>query len=278
MQKTKYIFITGGVCSGLGKGIASASIGAILKSCGYSVFSLKLDPSPFQHGEVFVTDDGAETDLDLGHYERFIDTNVSRFSNLTTGQVYQRVLRDERRGDFLGKTIQIIPHITDAIQEYINKTSRMRKTDILLIEIGGTVGDIEGEPFLEAVREFTREKGEENVFFVHVTLLPFLVASQELKTKPTQMSLGELFRRGIRPDVVLCRSDYPIGLGERKKIGLFASIPTTAVIPAPTVKSIYEVPLFLEKFNISKIIFDKLQLPKKKPNLKPWAQLVRRVH
>ncbi len=287
MKNTKYIFITGGVCSGLGKGIASASIGAILKSCGYSVFSLKLDPylnvdpgtmSPYQHGEVFVTNDGAETDLDLGHYERFIDTNVSKLSNLTTGQVYQEVLRNERRGDFLGKTIQIIPHITEAIKKYIDKTARQSKADILLIEIGGTVGDIEGEPFLEAIREFTQEKGETNVFFAHLTLLPFLAASQELKTKPTQMSLGELFRRGIRPDVVLCRTDYPIGIGERKKIALFASIPLAAVIPAPTVKSIYEVPLNLEKAKISQIIFKKLQLPLKKPNLKPWAQLVRRVH
>lgn len=286
MQQTKYIFITGGVCSGLGKGIASASIGAILKSCGYSVFSLKLDPyinvdpgtmSPYQHGEVYVTDDGAETDLDLGHYERFIDTNVSQLSNLTTGQVYQEVLRHERRGDFLGKTIQIIPHITDAIQAYIDKTARISKADFLLVEIGGTVGDIEGEPFLEAVREFHRAKSDSNVFFVHVTLVPFIVASQELKTKPTQMSLGELFRRGIHPDVVLCRSDFPLGMAERKKIGLFASIPTQAVILAPTVKTIYEVPLILEKQGISKIIFSKFGLPKRKPNLKEWAKLVRRI-
>ena len=287
MTKTKYIFITGGVCSGLGKGIASASIGAILKSCGYSVFPLKLDPylnvdpgtmSPFQHGEVFVTDDGTETDLDLGHYERFIDVNLTKLSNLTTGQVYQEVLQNERRGDFLGKTIQIVPHITDAIKRYIERAAKKSKADFLLLEIGGTVGDIEGEPYLEAARQFHREKGDENVMFVHLTLLPFIQASQELKTKPTQMSVRELHRRGIRPDIVLCRSDINVGTEEIKKIALFSDISTQAVIPALTVKSIYEVPLRLEKYHISKIIFSKLNLPTRKPNLKAWQNLFRRIN
>ena len=287
MKRTKFIFISGGVCSGLGKGIASASIGAILKSCGYSVFPLKLDPylnvdpgtmSPFQHGEVFVTDDGTETDLDLGHYERFIDVSLTQLSNLTTGQVYQKVLRDERRGDFLGKTIQIVPHITDAIKEFIEHAARKSAADFLLLEIGGTVGDIEGEPYLEAARQFYREKGDDRVMFVHLTLLPFIQASQELKTKPTQMSVRELHRRGIQPHIILCRSDVPIGSDEIKKIALFSDVTAEAVIPAPTVKSIYEVPLQLEKHHIAKIIFSKLKLANKKPDLRQWSNLVRKIY
>ena len=227
MEKTKYIFITGGVCSGLGKGIASASIGAILGSCGYKIFTLKLDPylnidpgtmSPYQHGEVYVTDDGAETDLDLGHYERFIDTNLSKLSNLTTGRVYAKVLQGERSGDYLGKTIQIIPHITNEIKAHIRKAAEESKADFLLIEIGGTVGDIEGEPYLEAARQFHREVGTDSVLFVHLTLLPFLTASGELKTKPTQASVRELYRRGIQPDIILARSDKPIDKESIQKI------------------------------------------------------------
>lgn len=286
MSETKYIFITGGVCSGLGKGIATASIGAILKASGYSVFTLKLDPylnidpgtmSPYQHGEVFVTDDGTETDLDLGHYERFIDVNLSQLSNLTTGQVYQQVLQSERRGTYLGKTIQIIPHITNAIKNYILKAAKQSKADILLIEVGGTVGDIEGDPYLEAARQFQHEIGRGHVMFVLLTLLPFLAASRELKTKPTQMAVRELHRRGIQPDIILGRSDLPIGKNEIDKIALFGDVSSRAVIPALTVESIYEVPLRFEKYKMSSIIFDRLQLKRRKPDLKEWKQLLRRI-
>ena len=287
MSKTKYIFITGGVCSGLGKGIASASIGAILRSAGYSVFSAKLDPylnidpgtmSPFQHGEVFVTDDGTETDLDLGHYERFIDTNLSKLSNLTTGRVYEKVLQGERSGTYLGKTIQIVPHITNEIKRYIKKAATDSKADFLLAEIGGTVGDIEGEPFLEALRQFHNEAGHENVLFVHLTLLPFLKASQELKTKPTQMSVRELHRRGIQPDIILARSDKAVKKEELSKIAMFADIDERSVIPALTVKSIYEVPIYFEKkYKISDIIFDKMNLPKRKPKLDKWEAYVKKI-
>lgn len=287
MTKTKFIFITGGVCSGLGKGIASASIGAILKSAGYSVFTSKLDPylnidpgtmSPYQHGEVFVTDDGTETDLDLGHYERFIDTNVSKLSNLTTGRVYEKVLRGERSGDYLGKTIQIVPHITNEIKRYIKKAATESKADFLLTEIGGTVGDIEGEPFLEALRQFHNEMGDENVMFIHLTLLPYLLASRELKTKPTQMSVRELHRRGIQPDIILARSDFKISVEELEKIAMFADIDPKAVIPALTVSSIYEVPVLFEKdSHISDIIFKKLNLPKKKVKLDDWEAYVKKI-
>ena len=286
MVKTKYIFITGGVCSGLGKGIASASIGAILKSAGYSVYTSKLDPylnidpgtmSPYQHGEVFVTDDGSETDLDLGHYERFIDTSLSKLSNLTTGRVYETVLKGERAGAYLGKTIQIVPHITNEIKDYLRNAAKESKADFLLVEIGGTVGDIEGEPFLEALRQFHNEMGDENVMFVHLTLLPYLIASRELKTKPTQMSVRELHRRGIQPDIILTRSDLKVGKDELKKIAMFADVDPRAVIPALTVKTIYEVPILFEKANISEIIFVKLKLPKKKPDLSEWKALVSKI-
>jgi len=287
MKQTKYIFITGGVCSGLGKGIASASIGAILHSAGYSVFSSKLDPylnidpgtmSPFQHGEVYVTDDGTETDLDLGHYERFIDTSLSKLSNLTTGRVYEKVLQGERSGSYLGKTIQIVPHITNEIKDYIRKAAKETKADFLLVEIGGTVGDIEGEPFLEALRQFHNEMGDENVMFVHLTLLPYLKASGELKTKPTQMSVREMYRRGIQPDIILARSDKKIAKEEIDKIAMFADIAPEAVIPALTVRSIYEVPLLYEKkYHISDIIYKKLKLAKKKPKLDKWQSLVKKI-
>ena len=287
MKNTKYIFITGGVCSGLGKGIASASIGAILKSAGFSVFTSKLDPylnidpgtmSPYQHGEVFVTDDGTETDLDLGHYERFIDINLSKLSNLTTGRVYDKVLKGERSGAYLGKTIQIVPHITNEIKDYIRHAAEETKADFLLIEIGGTVGDMEGEPFLEALRQFHHEMGDENVMFVHLTLLPYLSASRELKTKPTQMSVRELHRRGIQPDIILARSDLKIGQDELDKIAMFADVDPKAVIPALTVASIYEVPILFEKnSHISDIIFDKLKLPKKKVNLSEWESLIKKI-
>ena len=287
MSKTKYIFITGGVCSGLGKGIASSSIGAILRSAGYTVFSLKMDPylnidpgtmSPYQHGEVYVTDDGAETDLDLGHYERFIDVNLTKLSNLTTGQIYEKVLRGERSGAYLGKTIQIVPHITDEIKNYIKLAASESKADFVLIEIGGTVGDIEGEPYLEAARQFHHEMGGDNVLFIHLTLLPFLRTSGELKTKPTQMSVRELFHRGIQPDIILARSDKPVTKEAIAKIALFADVAERDVIPAPTVRTIYEVPVnFENKYKISEIIFSKLNLPKRKTKLEPWEKLVKNI-
>jgi CTP synthase len=287
MTKTKYIFITGGVCSGLGKGIASASIGAILRSTGYSVFTCKLDPylnidpgtmSPYQHGEVYVTDDGTETDLDLGHYERFIDTNLSKLSNLTTGRIYEKVLKEERTGHYLGKTIQIVPHITNEIKDYIRKAAAESQADFLLTEIGGTVGDIEGEPFLEAMRQLHNEMGSTNVLFVHLTLLPFLKTSRELKTKPTQMSVKELNHRGIQPDIILARSDIKINREEIEKIAMFADIDPKAVIPAITIKTIYEVPvLFEKKYHISSIIFEKMGLPKRKARLEEWEAFVKKI-
>lgn len=286
-NKTKFIFVTGGVCSGLGKGTSSASIGAILKASGYQVFTLKLDPylnvdpgtmSPYQHGEVYVTDDGTETDLDLGHYERFIDVNLSKLSNLTTGQVYQLVLKKERYGDYLGKTIQIIPHITDTIKEYIYHAAEVTKADFLLIEIGGTVGDIEGEPYLEAARQMHQELGNEQVMFAHVTLVPYLIASGELKTKPTQTSVRELQRGGINPDIIIARSDLPINAGEVEKISLFCNVKKEAVIPAPTVKIIYEIPVIFEAHKISKLITEHFGLNYKKPNLKPWQELLKKIH
>ncbi len=282
----KYIFVTGGVCSSLGKGIASASIGALLKASGLKVFTQKLDPylnidpgtmSPFQHGEVFVTDDGGETDLDLGHYERFIDTNLSKLSSVTTGKVYGEVLDKERKGSFLGRTIQIIPHITNAIQDKITTAAEKSGCDIMLVEIGGTVGDIEGLPFLEAIRQLRHRLGAENTCFVHLTLLPYLGASKELKTKPTQASVRELRSIGIQPDFILTRADYPIKKEHIKKISLFCDVEEKYVIPAQTVDSIYQVPLFLEKYNITQLVADKLALGKLKPKLKEWKDFSKKI-
>lgn len=282
----KYIFVTGGVCSGLGKGISSASIGAILKSANYKVFTLKLDPylnidpgtmSPYQHGEVYVTDDGTEADLDLGHYERFIDTNLSKLSNLTTGQVYQSVLNEERKGKFLGKTIQIVPHITDEIKKHIYKAAKESQTDILIVEIGGTVGDIEGEPFLEAARQIRIERGYHQCMFAHVTLLPYISASNETKTKPTQLSVKELLRRGISPDVIIARTETKISQEGINKISMFCNVHPEAVIPAPTVKILYEVPINFEKAEISKIIYEHLRLKGKKPDLSEWNKLLNKI-
>jgi CTP synthase len=284
-SKTKYIFVTGGVCSGLGKGLSSAAIGAILKATGSKVFTLKLDPylnvdpgtmSPYQHGEVYVTDDGTETDLDLGHYERFIDTNLTELSNLTTGQVYQMILKEERKGTFLGKTIQIIPHITDAIKKYIYQAAEKSQTDFLLVEIGGTVGDIEGEPFLEAARQIEIEQ-DGLVMFVHVTLLPYLKTSNEIKTKPTQLSVKELLSRGISPDIIIARSDCLINKESMEKISLFCSVKKEAVIPAVTTSNIYEVPVNFENHKISKIIFNHFNLPYRKPNLTEWHKLLQKI-
>ncbi len=286
MSSPKYIFVTGGVCSSLGKGIASASIGNIFSSAGYKIFVQKLDPylnvdpgtmSPFQHGEVFVTDDGAETDLDLGHYERFIDVNLNKDSTVTTGRIYMEVLKKERKGDFLGGTIQIIPHITNAIKEKVTQAASRNGADIMIVEIGGTVGDIEGEPFIEAIRQLRNDLGRENVLYVHLTLLPYLKGSKELKTKPTQLSVKELKRMGIQPDIILTRADHKITDDLIKKISLFCDVELEAVIPAPTVDTIYKVPLNLERYNISKIIAKKLNLGKVQPDLSEWKKLVSRV-
>jgi CTP synthase len=247
---TRYVFITGGVVSSLGKGLASAALGALLQARGHTVRLCKLDPylnvdpgtmSPFQHGEVYVTDDGAETDLDLGHYERFTGRPATQTDNTTTGRIYTSVLQRERKGEYLGATIQVIPHITDEIKAFVRE--KENSADFVLCEIGGTVGDIEGLPFLEAIRQFSNEVGPEKAIFIHVTLLPYIPAAGELKTKPTQHSVKELMSAGIRPNILLCRADRPISDDDRRKIGLFCNIPFERVIPALDVKSIYEVPL-----------------------------------
>ncbi|TSC79196.1 MAG: CTP synthase [Candidatus Peregrinibacteria bacterium Gr01-1014_25] len=275
----RFIVVTGGVSSSLGKGIAAASIGAILKASGLKVFVQKLDPylnvdpgtmSPFQHGEVFVTDDGAETDLDLGHYERFIDEPMSRQSTVTTGQIYQDVLARERRGDFLGGTIQVVPHITDAIKKRMHEAAKKSGADILMLEIGGTVGDIEGEPYLEAIRQLKRELGSERMYHVHLTLLPYLQASKELKTKPTQHSVRELLRNGLQPDMILARADADIPSDLLDKISRFCGVDREAVIPAPTVHSIYDVPLNFQQHGIAQIIGKKLGLGRLRPDMREW--------
>lgn len=284
-RPVRFIVITGGVCSSLGKGIAAASIGAIMKACGYTVFVQKLDPylnvdpgtmSPFQHGEVFVTDDGAETDLDLGHYERFIDAPMSKLSTVTTGKIYTDVLARERRGDFLGGTIQVVPHITNAIKESITRAAEESGADIMMVEVGGTVGDIEGEPFLEAIRQMRSEMGKERLLHVHLTLLPYLAASKELKTKPTQLSVRELRRIGLQPDVILTRADMPIADEHLKKISLFCDVPREAVIPAQTVRSIYDVPQMLQKHDIARIIGEQLGMGILKPDMREWEQGTKR--
>lgn len=277
----RYVIVTGGVCSSLGKGIAAASIGAILKAAGLKVFVLKLDPylnidpgtmSPFQHGEVFVTDDGAETDLDLGHYERFIDEPMSKLSTVTTGKIYTEVLAKERKGDFLGGTIQVVPHITDAIKAAMKKAAVESGCDVLMVEIGGTVGDIEGEPFLEAVRQLKGELGPEQIFHAHLTLLPYLAGSKELKTKPTQLSVRELRRIGLHPDMILARADYDIAPDLLAKISKFCDVPREAVIPAPTLDSIYDVPESFQKFRVGQIIGKRLGFGDLKPNMRPWIE------
>ncbi|MBT3865078.1 CTP synthase [Candidatus Peregrinibacteria bacterium] len=283
----KYIFVTGGVCSSLGKGIASASIGALLKASGFKVFTQKLDPylnvdpgtmSPFQHGEVFVTDDGGETDLDLGHYERFIDVHLSKLSSVATGKIYSEVLEKERKGKFLGKTIQIIPHITNAIKDKITQAAEKSGCDIMMVEIGGTVGDIEGLPFLEAIRQLRNDLGQENTLFIHLTLLPYLAASKELKTKPTQASVRELRSIGIQPDFILARADYPIKKEHLKKIALFCDAREDHVIPAQTIDSIYKVPLDYQKYNVAQLVAEDLKLGKIKPELKDWKDLNRKIN
>lgn len=269
--------------SSLGKGITAASLGRLLKSRGFKVAIQKLDPyinidpgtmSPYQHGEVFVTDDGAETDLDLGHYERFIDCNLTRNSNVTAGRIYDSVIRKERRGDFLGGTVQVIPHITNEIKEYVQRVACEAQPDVVITEIGGTVGDIESLPFLEAIRQFKTEIGRENVLYIHVTLVPYLMAAGELKTKPTQHSVKELRSIGIQPDLIVCRCERPIAGDLKDKIALFCDIERDAVIEAVDADSIYEVPLYLEEQGMADIVVDRLGLPKREPELQEWLQLV----
>ncbi len=284
----KYVFVTGGVTSSLGKGITAASIGRILKSRGLSVSVLKLDPyinvdpgtmSPYQHGEVFVTDDGAETDLDLGHYERFIDENLSQLSNVTTGRIYQAVIAKERRGDYLGGTVQVIPHITNEIKERIQRVSRDGGADVVIVEVGGTVGDIESLPFLEAIRQMRKDVGRQNVVYVHVTLLPALQATGELKTKPTQHSVKELRGIGIQPDVIILRSDHPVSDEIREKIALFTDVAFEAVIPAETAETIYECPLLFDEAGLGDLLVRDLGLgaTAAPPDLSAWRELVERI-
>ena len=278
---TKYIFVTGGVVSSLGKGIASASLGAILEARGLKVSLLKLDPyinvdpgtmSPFQHGEVFVTEDGAETDLDLGHYERFVRTTTTKRNNFTTGRIYENVIRKERRGDYLGGTVQVIPHITDEIKRSIMQGAD--QADVALVEIGGTVGDIESLPFLEAIRQMAVELGRERTLFMHLTLVPYIAASGELKTKPTQHSAKELRSIGIQPDVLLCRADHPLPPDERRKIALFTNVHEDAVISAPDVDNIYKIPMLLHAQGLDDIVAERLQLKLPKANLAEWQRVI----
>ncbi len=282
----KFIFVTGGVASSVGKGVTAASIGRLLKSRGIAVSAQKLDPyinvdpgtmSPYQHGEVFVTDDGAETDLDLGHYERFLDVNLNRGSNVTTGQVYSAVIAKERRGDFLGGTIQVIPHITNEIKERIMRVPRQTGAEVVIVEVGGTVGDIEGLPFLEAIRQMRKDVGRDNVLYIHVTLLPYISSTKELKTKPTQHSVKELRSIGIQPDVIVCRSDYPVSDGVREKIALFCDVELQAVVPLLTVETPYEVPLILEEWGLGEFIVERLGLKPLRNDLDDWRRLVEKI-
>src|SRR5450756_1803455 len=285
---TKYIFVSGGVVSSVGKGITVASLGRILKSRGITVSVQKLDPylnvdpgtmSPYQHGEVFVTDDGAETDLDLGHYERFVDVALSKASNVTTGKIYSSVIAKERRGDYLGGTVQVIPHITNEIKQRILRVAEneLPEPDVVIVEVGGTVGDIESLPFLEAIRQLRNDVGRENVAFVHVTLVPFLEASGELKTKATQHSVNELRRIGIEPDVLVLRSNHTITDDLKRKIALHAGIPTTAVISAADAPDIYMVPLGMEAEGFDRAVCERLGLPMRPADLGAWTELVDRI-
>ena len=284
---TKYIFVTGGVVSGLGKGITAASLGRLLKSRGLKVAAQKLDPyinvdpgtmSPYQHGEVYVTEDGAETDLDLGHYERFIDENLNQYSNLTTGKVYWNVLNKERRGEYLGSTVQVIPHITNEIKEFVYRVGKKTDADVVITEIGGTIGDIESQPFLEAVRQISLEVGKENCMFIHVTLVPFLRGSDEHKSKPTQHSVRELQGMGVKPDIVVLRCDEPLEDSIFQKISLFCNVKPDCVIENITLPNLYEAPLMLEKQNFSGIVCRELGLQTREPALAEWQELVQRIY
>lgn len=283
---TQYIFVTGGVASSVGKGVTVASIGRILKARGMRVSVQKLDPyinvdpgtmSPYQHGEVFVTEDGAETDLDLGHYERFIDENLARHSNVTTGQVYSEVIMKERRGDYLGGTVQVIPHITNEIKRRIALAAKGSNPDILLVEVGGTVGDIEGQPFLEAIRQMRKDVGREHVMYIHVTLVPSIGATGELKTKPTQHSVRDLRALGIQPDAIVLRADHPIDNAVREKIALFTDVDKRAVVPLTTAQTIYQVPLMLEEAGFGKYIAEKFGFADRSVDLSQWQDLVERL-
>ena len=283
----KHVFITGGVVSSLGKGITGASLGRLLKSRGLRVVMQKFDPylnvdpgtmSPFQHGEVFVTDDGAETDLDLGHYERFIDVNLTRDANVTSGSVYYNVIRKERRGDYLGGTVQVIPHITNEIKERIARVARTLDVDVVITEIGGTVGDIESLPFLEAIRQFRKDVGRENVVYVHVTLIPYLATSGELKTKPTQHSVSELRSSGIQPGIIVCRVEKPISQELKDKIALFTDVEPRAVVACIDAPDIYHVPLNLRDEGLDRLVIDKLGLNAGPLDLSEWNGVIDRIH
>ncbi|MBD2092062.1 CTP synthase [Microcoleus sp. FACHB-1515] len=284
---TKFVFVTGGVVSSIGKGIVAASLGRLLKSRDYSVSILKLDPylnvdpgtmSPFQHGEVFVTEDGAETDLDLGHYERFTDTSMSRLNSVTTGSIYQAVINKERRGDYNGGTVQVIPHITTEIKERVLRVARNTNPDVVITEIGGTVGDIESLPFLEAIRQFRKDVGRQNVLYVHVTLMPWIPSAGEMKTKPTQHSVKELRSIGIQPDILVCRCDRPLQPGLKEKLSEFCDVPVECVITSQDAASIYEVPLMLEREGMAQQALELLQLPQRSPDLSHWQTIVERLY
>ncbi|MEE0111138.1 MAG: CTP synthase [Oscillospiraceae bacterium] len=284
---TKYIFVTGGVVSGLGKGITAASLGRLLKARGLKVAAQKLDPyinvdpgtmSPYQHGEVYVTEDGAETDLDLGHYERFIDEDLNKYSNLTTGKVYWNVLNKERRGEYLGSTVQVIPHVTNEIKEFVYRVGKQTDADVVITEIGGTIGDIESQPFLEAVRQISLEVGQENSLFIHVTLVPFLRGSDEHKSKPTQHSVKELQGMGVKPDIIVLRCDEPLEDSIFQKISLFCNVKPDCVIENITLPNLYEAPLMLEKQNFSGIVCRELGLETREPDLTEWKQLVEEIY
>lgn len=284
---SKFVFVTGGVVSSIGKGIVAASLGRLLKSRDYSVSILKLDPyinvdpgtlSPFQHGEVFVTQDGAETDLDLGHYERFTDTSMSRLNSVTTGSIYQAVINKERRGEYQGSTVQVIPHITNEIKERIHRVAKNTNPDVVITEIGGTVGDIESLPFLEAIRQFRKDVGRQNVVYMHVTLIPWIPAAGEMKTKPTQHSVKELRSIGIQPDILVCRCDRPLSFGMKQKLSEFCNVPEECVITAQDAKSIYEVPLMMEQEGLAEQSINLLQLEQRQPDLTQWETLVKRLY
>ena len=281
------MFVTGGVVSSIGKGIVAASLGRLLKSRDYSVSILKLDPyinvdpgtlSPFQHGEVFVTQDGAETDLDLGHYERFTDTSMSRLNSVTTGSIYQAVINKERRGEYQGSTVQVIPHITNEIKERIHRVAKNTNPDVVITEIGGTVGDIESLPFLEAIRQFRKDVGRQNVVYMHVTLIPWIPAAGEMKTKPTQHSVKELRSIGIQPDILVCRCDRPLSFGMKQKLSEFCNVPEECVITAQDAKSIYEVPLMMEQEGLAEQSINLLHLEPRQPDLTQWQTLVKRLY
>ena len=287
MKRTKYIFVTGGVVSGLGKGITAASLGRLLKARGLKVAAQKLDPyinvdpgtmSPYQHGEVYVTEDGAETDLDLGHYERFIDENLNKYSNLTTGKVYWNVLNKERRGEYLGSTVQVIPHVTNEIKDFVYSVAKKTDADVVITEIGGTIGDIESQPFLEAVRQISLEVGKENSLFIHVTLVPFLRGSDEHKSKPTQHSVKELQGMGVKPDIIILRCDEPLEESIFKKISMFCNVKPDCVIENITLPILYEAPIMLEKSNFSSIVCRELGIDAPEIDMTEWNEMLERIH